>query len=513
VDVFRKMQGAELTQSGDVKEKSVEEEKVRKDSSTDSATHKGLKPRVWCFSTYFTEGLPYSIVRMMSMVFFTDIGMKERYIGYLNFLGIPWNLKFLWAPLVDIFGKKRTWLVLIQLLITLFTAAIAAICFYADHLSGTGFSTSLLVYIFIALAFISATNDIVIDGYYMEGLPDSKDQAAYTGYRVFAYRISMIAIKFGIIYTVGVLAKTVTDGNAYHAWGYGFGAAAIVMGLFSVFHFLALPGFENVKARAPSVKKVFYDFINSFASYLEISNKRTIIALTSGFFAALSLFGVLEIFKFEMMQAMAYSIIFLLAILVAQARPLIALSLIFIIFYKIGDEIIFSMGTPFLKRYLLVSNVQLAWMTGLVGLVGSIAGTTVGGLWIKRKGLKKSIWPLTLLMNVNILAYVWLSWQKPLATTTSGILIIGAVYCYEQIAAGLGNASLIVFILQTCKKEFKAGHYAIGSAFMSIFSSVFGGFGGVIVENMGYTKLFLIGFAATIPAMLFMFWVPIKEQK
>jgi len=501
-----------LAHSGDVKEKSVDEQTVKKES-IDSVTHKGLKPRVWCFSTYFTEGLPYSIVRMMSMVFFTDIGMKERYIGYLNFLGIPWNMKFLWAPLVDIFGKKRSWLVIIQFLISIFTAAIAVICFYADHLSGSEFSTSLLVYIFIALAFLSATNDIVIDGYYMEGLADPKDQAAYTGYRVFAYRMSMIAIKFGIIYTVGIVAKTVTEGNAYHAWGYGFGAAAIVMGLFSVFHFIALPGFENVKKCTPSVKKVFSDFINSFATYLEISNKRTIVALTSGFISAIALFGILLGCKFEMMQALAYAIIFLLAVLVAQARPVIALSLIFIIFYKIGDEIIFSMGTPFLKRYLLVSNVQLAWMTGLVGLVGSIAGTTVGGLWIKKKGLKKSIWPLTLLMNINILAYVWLAWQKPLATTSSGILIIGAVYCYEQIAAGLGNASLIVYILQTCKKEFKAGHYAIGSAFMSIFSSVFGGFGGIIVEHMGYTKLFLIGFAATIPAMLLMFWVPIKEQK
>lgn len=473
---------------------------------------KTLKPGVWCFTTYFTEGLPYSIVRMMSMVFFTDIGMKEKYIGYLNFLGIPWNLKFLWAPLVDIFGKKRNWLIIVQFLITLFTAAIAGICFYADHMTGTVFSTTFLIFIFIILAFVSATNDVVIDGYYMEGLPDPKEQAAYTGYRVFAYRISMIAVKFGIIYTVGVVAKTITGGNAYHAWGYGFGVAALVMGLFSIFHLLALPGFEKAKESVPTVKKVFSDFATSFATYLEISKNRTIVALTSGIIAAILIFGVLLVFKIDLMQALAYAIILLLAVLVVQARPVVALSLIFIIFYKIGDEIIFSMGTPFLKRYLLVTNIQLAWMTGLVGLVGSIAGTTVGGLWIKKRGLKKSIWPLTLFMNVNILAYVWLAWHRPLATTTSGLIVIGAVYCYEQIAAGLGNASLIVYILQTCKKEFKAGHYAIGSAFMSIFSSVFGGFGGVIVEHMGYTKLFLIGLAATIPSMMLLFCVPIKGE-
>jgi PAT family beta-lactamase induction signal transducer AmpG len=115
-------------------------------------------------------------------------------------------------------------------------------------------------------------------------------------------------------------------------------------------------------------------------------------------------------------------------------------------------------------------------------------------------------------MNLNIAAYIWLAWQRPMATTLSGLLTIGAVYCYEQIAAGLGNAVLIVFILRTCKKEFKAGHYAIGSAFMSVFSTVFGGFGGVIVERAGYLNLFLIGFAATIPAMALMFFVKIREE-
>src|SRR5271157_926170 len=83
------------------------------------------KPRTWCFSTYFAEGLPYAVVRLMSSVFFTDIGMKERYLGYLNFLGIPWNLKFLWAPFLDIFGEKRIWMVCCQALLTLLIAGVA----------------------------------------------------------------------------------------------------------------------------------------------------------------------------------------------------------------------------------------------------------------------------------------------------------------------------------------------------------------------------------------------------
>src|SRR5512138_1399585 len=76
-------------------------------------------PATWVFSTYFAEGLPYGIIRLMSSAFFTDVGIKERYLGYLNFLGIPWNLKFLWAPLVDLIGTKRVWMIALQALLTL----------------------------------------------------------------------------------------------------------------------------------------------------------------------------------------------------------------------------------------------------------------------------------------------------------------------------------------------------------------------------------------------------------
>jgi MFS transporter, PAT family, beta-lactamase induction signal transducer AmpG len=469
------------------------------------------KPSVWCFTTYFAEGFPFGIVRMMSSVFFTDIGMKERYLGYLNFLGIPWNLKFLWAPFVDILASKRGWLIAAQLCVTVLTLAVSGLCFYAGHDHVPGILTPVLVGLFIALAFVSATNDIAIDGFYMEGIPDAKQQAAYTGYRVFAYRIALVLAKFGIIYTVGSLAKSSSGSGMYNAWGFGFGAAACTMGLFTAYHFFFLPVVE-IKKAARGVGSAAQDFLNSFASYLDISNRRASITLKCGLLGAAGIGTVFLLVRHDPIQALATGMIVMLAALLLGARPAVALSLVFIIVYRIGDEIIFSMGTPFLKRYLLVSNIQLAWMAGLVGLFGAIAGTAIGGLWIKKSGLKKTIWPLTLLMNLNIWAYIWIAWQRPLATTIPGLLTIGAVYCYEQIASGLGNAVLIVFILRTCKKEFKAGHYAIGSAFMSVFSTVFGGFGGVIVERAGYLNLFLIGFFATIPVMALMFFVKIKEE-
>jgi MFS transporter, PAT family, beta-lactamase induction signal transducer AmpG len=471
------------------------------------------KPQVWCFTTYFTEGLPYMIIRSMSFVFFTDIGMKERYLGYLNFLGLPWNLKMLWAPFVEIFGRKRSWIIGVQIAISVMTAAVAAICFFAGRSPDPGLSNSLLAIVFVVLAFIAATNDIAIDGYYMEGLTDPGDQAAYTGYRVFAYRLSMILARFGFINIAAYAAKHITS-NLYSAWGYAFLAAAAIMLLFTVYHIFGLPEFEEAKVRTSGgMRKIMTDFIASFASFLEISSQRTIQTLRVGGVVGAALFVVLYFLHVPWIQNFAYSFLAILIILLIRSNRIIAISLLIIIFYKIGDEILFSMGTPFLMRELHVTKAQIAWMAGLVGALGSIAGTSIGGIWIKKKGLAKAIWPLTLLMNLNIWAYIGLAYFKPTATTFPGLATISAVYCYEQIAAGLGNAVLIVFILRTCKKEFKAAHYAIGSAFMSLFSTVFGGFSGIIVEKTGYLNLFLISFFVSIPSMALLLISPVKEKK
>lgn len=420
--------------------------------------------KVWCFSTYFAEGFPYSIVRLLSSVFFTDIGLKERYIGYLNFLAIPWNLKFLWAPLLDIFGKKRTWMICVQALVSILIGVIAVICFLIHDAASAASSLTTISVLFIALAFLAATNDVAIDGYYMEGLTDPGEQAAYTGYRVFAYRMAVILVRSGFVALAAWGAARTGGMDKYQPWGFAFGAAALTMLITTLFHIWKLPQFEQKRSQTGrSIHSVFSDFGQAFISY--------------------------------------------------SKQQKFVLVLVFIVFYKIGDEILFSMVTPFLMRELGVTKAQFAWLGGFVGAFGAIVGTSIGGIWIKRKGLKKTIWPLTLLMNLNIWAYIWLAYVKPSSKTLNGIITIAIVHGYEQIAAGLGSAALTVFILRTCKPEYKASHYAVGTAIMSLFATFFGGFGGVIVEKMGYLNMFIMAFFATLPSMLLLFWVPIKGEK
>jgi len=412
---------------------------------------KTCKTSLWVASTYFAEGLPYMIVRFLSSVYFTDIGVRESFLGFLNFLGIPWNLKFLWAPLLDIFGTKRGWMIRLQLLITILVFILAGLAGMRSP-QGPALLIPAMAFLFVGLAFIAATHDIAIDGYYLEGLTNRADQAAFSGLRVLAYRIAVIFARSVLVAAAG-LAN----------WFYGFGVGALTMLALFVIHQISLPRFEEEKASTRvKFSEIRDNFINSFLSYLK--------------------------------------------------RERVFLILIFVATYKLGDEILFSMNTPFLMRELGVTKPQLAWLAGFVGSFASIAGTMLGAWWIQKTGLKKTIWPITLVMNVNILAYIILSEGRPSPASVKGLALIAAVHAYENIVGGLGTAALMVYLMRLCSTKYKAAHFAIGTAIMSLGSTVLGGFGGVIVEKVGYTNLFLFGFLATIPSILLLFWLPMEEE-
>ncbi len=435
--------------------------KPQEDPSS-SATRKqeslDKKTVTWTISTYIAEGLPFMIVRFMSSVFFTDTGMREAYLGFLNFLGIPWNLKFLWAPVLDIVGTKRGWLLKIQFLIALFLFFVAFLSVWVVPGEGENNVISFTIaLLFVVLGFLSATHDIAIDAYYLEALQSEEKQSLYSGLRVMAYRVAIIYTRSVLVIVAGVWG-----------WFWGFGMGALSMLLLYLFHTVYLK---------PTVKQEFF---------LESEDKKEQLKK--------SLLCYLEAFLSYLRQEKAL------------------LVLLFIILYKLGDEILFSMNTPFLMRELGMTKAQLGVVAGIVGTGCAIVGSLLGGKWISLWGLKRAAFPLTLIMNITILAYGWLAYALPNPATTAGILIIAVVNGYEQFAAGLGTAVLIVFLMGKCQPEFKAAHYAIGSAIMSLGGTIMGGFGGVFVEHYGYLNLFLLGFVASVPSMLLLFIIPLERR-
>jgi PAT family beta-lactamase induction signal transducer AmpG len=430
--------------------------------ATPDVTEPQRSRRTWVSTTYFAEGLPFMMVRYLPGVYLTDIGVKELYLGFLNFLALPWNLKFLWAPAVDCYGTKRGWLVKVEALLVLIIA-VMGLCVLAGPAVAHGGATAAtsaaavaslairgLLIVLVAAAFLAATHDIAIDSFYMEAITNPSDQARYTGMRVMAYRMA-------IVFGRSVLVTTA----AWLSWTWSFLGAAVALGLLLGFHAYYLPRPERPHDRQAQTETVLRKYGRAFLSYLD--------------------------------------------------QPRVVLVLFFLMTYKLGDEILFSMHTPFLMRGLGVAKEDLAWMQGILGTAAGIGGSLLSAWAVRRFGLRRAIWPLTLAMNLNIWAYVWLAWMRPDPTVASGLATIAVLLAYEQFAAGLGSAVLMIYAMRTCKPEFKAAHYAVASAIWSIFGTVVGGFGGAIVERVGYLWLFIISFIAACPSMICLFFVPLLD--
>ena len=408
---------------------------------------------------YFAEGLPLMLVRYLGGVYLTDIGVRETYLGLLNLLGLPWTIKFLWAAGIDLSSTKRRWLLSMQFAIAMAAVLLGIITMFGPAVAKTGAVTdftaiqntavTIFVGILVIGAFLSATHDIAIDGFYMDALPDPGEQAEYTGLRVTTYRLAVI------------FAKSVLVGlAALFTWNAAFFAAGLSMAGLWVFHARYLP-------RPASVHKkealTLASYIKSFSSYLD------------------------------------------------QDKAL--WMLLFVATYKLGDEVLFSMNTPFLMREVGLTKAQLSWISGIVGTIFSITGSLISAWSIKRFGLKKAIWPLTLMMNLNIWAYILLSIFLPDPNTLAGIGVVASVHAYEQFASGLGNAVLIIYIMRTCLPEFKASHYAIASALAGVGGVVIGSFSGVIVQAVGYTDLFLLSFVSALPSMVILFFLGVPKEQ
>ncbi|MFZ4577292.1 MAG: hypothetical protein ACOYOB_02760 [Myxococcota bacterium] len=425
----------------------------------------------WVSTTYFAEGLPYSLVRFLAGVYLTDAGVKESYLGFLNFLGLPWNVKFLWAPAVDLFSTRRNWLLRVQGLLAVFVTILAVLTIWgpatgAEAIAFRAFASVAhvdlpltgvpalqgILAILVILAFLAATHDIAIDAFYMEAIPEPGEAAAYTGLRNVTYRLAVLFVKSGLVWAAGALA-----------WFWGFAGGAMALLALVGIHLWLLPRPPLRPKEVSDLRSTWIAFGEAFGSFLR--------------------------------------------------QPKVGLVLAFIVTYKLGDELLFSMNTVFLKREIGVANADLAWIAGIVGVWATIGGSLVSAWAIKRWGWRRAVWPLTLGMNLNIWAYVWLAWLKPDASTAEGLGIIATIHAYEQVAAGLGNAVLVVYIMRVCNPRFKAAHYAIGSAIASLGGTVFGGVAGLLVEQIGYMNLYIVAFVAAVPSMALLFVLPMPAEQ
>jgi MFS transporter, PAT family, beta-lactamase induction signal transducer AmpG len=388
----------------------------------------------WVLSTYFAEGLPFSIVRQLSSEFFTSLGADPKQIGATSLYGLAWNLKLFWSPLLDRHGTLRRWLLAAQALLGL---AVMAAAWPAGQRDLGGVARVLVV-----VAFLAATHDVAIDGFYLEAL-DTRGQAELSGLRVAAYRVALLVGK-ALLALAGALQLAGWDRAA--AWRATFVAAGASLVLLAGAHALVLPrppSRRGLGAPAPRYAEAFVSFL---------------------------------------------------------AQPSALVSLLFIVLYKAGDALMFAMNAPFLRS--LGFGDMLRGALGTAAMIASITGSIASGAAIARYGLRRMLAPIAAVQSLAILMYVALAAARP------GAPVVAAVAVVEQLAGGVGDSALAVFLMRRCLKEHKAAHFAIGSALMSLASTAAGVSSGYLVQPLGYPVFFALAFAASLPGVALAFFVP-----
>jgi PAT family beta-lactamase induction signal transducer AmpG len=489
---------------------------------------KPASPKVWAFTTYFCEGLPYSIIRTVSTVFFRDNGVSLEGIGLTSLFGVPWALKFFWAPHIDRYGTKRQWLLLMQ-------AFLAGLFLIAAALAPLPQAIPLIGMAFFIGSLLAATHDIAIDGYYLETL-DIPGQARFVGYRVMAYRIAMMA-GAGIIATIGT-----TQG-----WPVAFGGSALLLALFFIYHLRYLPHSEaarlpmNLLAPKHQTGRLLRLAVTAALAVVALrllSREITRQGLLppSGISTGIDPAALISVLLVSGLLIIGYKrsriknwlrdkgdAFFSEAFVSFMDHEKIGPILAFIVLIKTGEYMLSTMVAPFMVD--LGIKQHYGWISGGVGLPFSIIGAMLGGWLISKYSLQKMIWPLLLIQNFTNLAYMFLALKlnnfvllntgnpTPTPIGFNNLLAVVSVHAFDQLAGGLGTAVLMIFLMRLCRPRFKAAHYAIGTGLMS-FSGLYAGVSsGFLAAWAGYGYFFGISFLLSLPGMGLIFFIPTVEPQ
>ena len=467
----------------------------------------------WVVTTYFAEGFPYSLVRQISTVFFKDAGASLQAIGLTSLYGLPWTLKFLWAPLVDAYSTKRRWIVTAEAVLVIMVVVLA---------SASGLRAALPVasIIFLLLAVTSATHDIAIDGYYLEAL-DRTEQARYVGFQAMSYRLALVAGGGGVIAFSGLTS-----------WTAGFGLAALLLGAILTVHALLLPRQEAPKRPAREILRPLARWstltvllaAGAAAGLIVEASRLPWFAPVRRVLHTFSLPGWIVLLLLCLMAAVAFRApalkrklyasdsTYALAFVDYLDQPRAGLILAFVALYRTGESFLLNMAYPFLHD-IGVSRAAYGVAYGTFGITASIVGGLLGGALIARFGLRRCIWPFVLAQNVLNLLYMGmaLKYQGIYAHPELGhadLRLVSALVVAEAFGSGLGTAAFMVFIMRTTRPAFKAAHMAIATGIATVSATLAGVLSGFLAATFGFAVYFGVTFLATIPAMVCIPWLP-----
>jgi MFS transporter, PAT family, beta-lactamase induction signal transducer AmpG len=497
----------------------------------------------------FASGLPLALTGQAMQAWLTQDGIDLATIGFLSLVGLPYTFKFLWAPLMDRFelaaalsrrwaarwGRRRGWLVATQLLLAAALWALAA----TEPRDGIRAFALLAV----AVAFLSASQDIVIDAYRTDLLP-AAERGLGASLGVMGYRLAMILSGgIALIWTDPAQAAAGTGWS----WPEVYRFMAVLMAGAAGVSALLLPALAPLPPASSPLSapaSAGHDLRGFAAVLLAVAAG---VWLTDRFGSDIARVLVSPLLEGSTLPAplqkrwvdlvaLLLGIGFTLPLAAWAARragfttllsglqnyfsqPGAAAFLLFIVLYKLGDAFAGSLMTPFLLKSMAYSPAEVGVVNKVLGLWMTIGGALLGGALMLKLGLWRSLMLFGVLQLLSNLGFWWLAvsgkgvlpglvlpafdWGfVKLATPTpvdGGLLLVVA---FENISGGMGTAAFVAFLMSLCNQRFTATQYALLSAFASIGRVWVGPLAGVLAESIGWPVFFVVSTVLALPALL-----------
>ena len=419
-------------------------------------------PISWVPTVYFAMGMPFVVLNMVSVLMFKGLGIGDAQIAlWTSLIMLPWTLKFLWSPFLEMFKTKKFFVVLTQIV----TGAGFALVALALQLPAF---FAVCIALMAVIAFSGATHDVATDGVYMSEL-NKQDQAKYIGWQGAFYNIAKIVASGGLVWLAGWLlkrfggvegaAETVRHEATVQAWMVVMLILAGVMILLSIYHIRMLPSGGKSASGTATVRETFQQLLDVIRDFFLKKHIWYYIAL--------------------------------------------------IILYRLAEGFVMKIVPLFLKAERSVGGLglneqEIGLYYGTYGAAAFVLGSLLAGYYISHRGLQKTLFSLCCIFNLPFVAYTLLAVFQP----ESGALI-GSAIVLEYFGYGFGFVGLSLFMMQqVAPGKHQMAHYAFASGIMNLGVMLPGSISGFVSDWLGYESFFIFILFATIPAFLITYFVP-----
>lgn len=403
------------------------------------------RPWAWVPSLYLAMGTPMITVSVVAAIMYKNLGMSNSDIAlYTGSMYLPWVIKPLWAPLLELFWSKRGFVLAMEFGIALTLCCVGLALGLPNYLATT------LAFLWI-VGFGSATQDIAADGVYIAAM-NEKQQAQFVG-------VQGICWNAGRLLASGVMVECThwmheRLGLSWpRTWMLVMLALGAVMAALGLWHWRVLPDVERGARSAQSVRGAVYAMADTWLTFLR--------------------------------------------------KPRIWLMLAVIFFYRFGEGFVEKIGPLFLMDArsaggLGLDNAALGRINGGYATVGFLSGALLGGLFAAKLGLRRSFWLLALALNVPHVTYLFLALSLP-----ESHALIALVVTVEKFGYGFGSVGHMLYMMQqVAPGPYRTAHFAFATGIMGLCMMLTGMVSGMLQELLGYQQFFVFVLLASVPPVL-----------